>query len=111
VKEEIMESRSLELQNVSLEELRKIINSIFDHIIHDLSVPVVSLDTSKNLYWNIPSNELFDVGNIPSEIDIGSLYDDWEFLQSVLKSSDNGVALMLLHVAPILRYIGEKVGQ
>jgi hypothetical protein len=51
------------------------------------------------------------VDSTPSELDIGQLFDDLEFLLKTLDNEEQAVSLMFVHLAPLLRYVGEKVGQ
>jgi hypothetical protein len=94
---------------IKLSELRLVINRILDHIEHDLGRESVKLDQDN--YWDVADVERYDFTKSPENFGHGQLYDDWEFLSSILKDKDQAVALMLLHVAPLLRYIGEEVGQ
>ena len=94
---------------IALSELRSSINAIFDHIENDLKIREIELE--KNFYWEVDSESLFDTRSKPLLDSVGSLHDDWEFLSSVAIEKDQAVALMLTHAAPLLRYIGEKVGQ
>jgi hypothetical protein len=95
---------------VNISELRTIISKIFDHIEHDLGVRSVPL--TQDDYWTVLSRERFDLTKCPDVCGVGKLYDDWAFLQPLLdKDKDQAVSLMLIHVAPILRWLGEEVGQ
>ena len=93
---------------INIADLRKIINLIFDHMEHDLCVTSVPID--EDYYWDIPSKELYNVQGDQPAPGIGQLYDDWDFL-SRIKDREQAVSLMLTHVAPLLRYVGEKIGQ
>ncbi len=95
--------------DIDIEKLRLITNQIFDHISCDLKISKVPLE--QDYYWNIPSDSLFDVDSTPSELDIGQLFDDLEFLLKTLDNEEQAVSLMFVHLAPLLRYVGEKVGQ
>ncbi|WP_407157123.1 hypothetical protein [Bradyrhizobium sp. STM 3557] len=94
---------------VNVSELRIIVNRILDHVEHDLGVTNVTL--TQDEYWTISGNERFDLTRIPDVNGVGKLCDDWEFLQPLLKDKDQAVALMLIHVAPILSWLGEEIGQ
>lgn len=48
--------------------------------------------------------------NDPTELNVGQLHDDWRLLTKIA-NRDEAVAYMLIHLAPLLRYIGEEVGQ
>lgn len=61
--------------------------------------------------WDVQSPEKYRVLERPVELGVGKLSDDWEFLQNLSEDRREAVALMLLHAAPLLDYIGERVGQ
>jgi len=94
---------------IKIADLREVTNRIFEHIEKDLKLDVVRL--TEDYYWDVPSDRLYDMANRPAELDTGQLYDDWEFLSHILQDEDQAVSLMLIHLAPLLRYIGLKVGQ
>lgn len=94
---------------IKVEELQSIINSILAHIRDDLGISEVEL--TEDCYWEIPEKALYSVDQDQRELVVGSLFDDLEFLTPLLTDRDQAVSLMLLHVAPLLRYIGTKVGQ
>lgn len=100
-----------DVKKVDLQNLKKIVDAILDRMINKLKVNEVTIEKEQDLYWDVPSEGLFLVIEDQPKLVIGSLSDDWEFLQCILEDSDGGVSLMLIHVAPLLRYIGEKIGQ
>ena len=94
---------------IKLSELRIAVNRILDHIEHELGHASVKLNQDD--YWEVVDAERYDLTKSPSDYVVGQLHDDWEFLSSILKDKDQAVALMLIHAAPLLRCIGEEVGQ
>lgn len=94
---------------ISISELRLVTNRIFDHIEHDLGYASVNLD--QNSYWDVADEERYDFTKSPEGLGHGQLHDDWEFLSSILRDKDQAVSLMLIHLAPVLRRVGEQVGQ
>ncbi len=96
------------MMQIDIVELKQVIDRLFDHIIETKGVRQCEFD--KDNYWNVPSQELFEA-NDPKELDIGSLSDDWEFLSKLLKPENKPVACQLTQVAPILRYLGEYLGE
>jgi len=55
-----------------------------------------------------------DVLNPVTEVnEVGSLGDSWEFLLGMLDTDikEDGPSSMLMHAAPLLRYMGEKIGR
>jgi hypothetical protein len=106
-----MADNGQDFKTVDLQNLKKIIDTILDRMVNKLKVNEVTIEKEQDLYWDVPSKGLFLVREDQPQLDIGSLSDDWEFLQSILKDREHAVSLMLIHVAPLLRYIGEKIGQ
>ena len=94
---------------IKLSELRTVVSRILDHIEHDLGHASVKLDQDD--YWDVASEERYDFTKSPQNFEHGQLQDDWEFLSSILRDKDQAVAYMLVHVTPLLRCIGEEVGQ
>lgn len=81
---------------------------IFEHIERDLRVEVVKIE--EDYYWAIHPPELYDPAKEPANLTIGQLYEDWEFLANMRHRQD-AVSPMLDKVAPLLRYLGQKIGQ
>ena len=96
---------------LDIRELRKTVDAIFDHILNDVKVEKLTIKDDRDFYWEVPSDKLFAVKDARPQLDVGRLADDWEFLQSVCRDKQQAVALMLIHAAPLLRHIGEEIGQ
>jgi hypothetical protein len=96
---------------VDVRILKKIIDTILDRMIKELEVSSISIDEKQDFYWDIPTDALFKVKDKQPVLDIGRLSDDWDLLQDIIENPENAVSLQLIHVAPLLRWIGEKVGQ
>ena len=95
--------------SINLEELRDVVNAIFDHLTKDLGLSNVEL--SENFYQEVPASCLYEAGQEFVVPDVGSLFDDLEFLAPLVKDRSQAVSLMFMHVAPLLRFIAQKVGQ
>ena len=93
---------------IDLAELKQVIDRLFNHIMETRGVK--SFVFEKEYYWNIPSRDVYEIEE-PKELDIGSLSDDWEFLSKLLQSENQPVAYQLTQVAPLLRYLGEWLGE
>jgi hypothetical protein len=96
---------------LDLRQLKQVIDDIFDHMHNDLGIEKVSIADEQDFYWDVPSNKIRDVKADQPQLDVGRLTDDWEFLAPILKDKNQALAIMLIHVAPLLRRIGEDVGQ
>lgn len=94
---------------IDLTDLRKITEKLFDHIINTRNEKQVVID--KSFYWNIPFDELFDMGKRPKNLDIGSLSDEWEFVSELLEDNAIPVAFQFTELATLFRLIGEKMGE
>lgn len=97
--------KDLELDLVAL---RRVINLILDRMEQEAgsSRVAVTLDN----YWDVPSFMRYDFSNVPDgqTFEHGQLYHDWEFLTAILEDETQAVRPMLMHVAPLLRYLGER---
>lgn len=92
---------------IDLRDLRRTIDRIFDHLERDLQIRSVKL--AEDNYWDSPEAERYDFSKSPREWHSGQLYDDWHFLSKILEDDERAVAYMLVHAAPLLRYIGESI--
>ena len=92
---------------IEIEVLRDVTNKIFDFIENDLKLKSIELPHS--LYWAIPIAQIFELANKPTELDCGSLEDDYDFVLSSFKSKNNPVPLDLMHIAPLLNAIARAV--
>jgi hypothetical protein len=93
---------------IKVADLREVTNRILDHIENDLKISEISVD--KDYYWDIPDDRLYSQED-PSGFVLSQLFDDWEFLAPILSDKEQAVSIMFIHLAPLLRYIGQKVGQ
>jgi hypothetical protein len=96
------------MKEIEVQQLQQIANRLFDHIIQNRGIRTVTLE--KDFYWDIPLDQLYDVETTP-ELVMGSLNDDWEFVSDLLDKDSDPVSLSLTELAPLLRYLGEKIGR
>jgi len=99
----------MENVEIDLQELRLIIQRIFEYMESDLGLKKLTLD--KDFYWDVPSEDRYDLTRSPETCDVGQLYDDWGFLRPILQDKSQALPLMLIHVAPLLLWIGENIGE
>jgi hypothetical protein len=92
---------------VEIAVLRDVTNRIFDFIEKELKMK--SIELPNILYWDIPSEQMYDMTEKPTETSCGSLADDYEFILSSFKSRSEAVPLELIHVAPLLSAIARAV--
>ena len=98
----------MENHEIDLRDLRKAVNVILDHIVEDLGVPKIVINEKEDFFWDCPPPEMYDMSKKPSEWWTGRLSDDLEFVQTMMRNDSGYVAFMLTHLAPLLRYVGQK---
>ncbi|AZB19858.1 hypothetical protein EG352_19880 [Chryseobacterium indologenes] len=59
---------------------------------------------TQDLYWNIPVDESFNVYEEP-KLTIGSITEDWEFLEKILDNDREALNFDLCKVSAILKLI------
>jgi hypothetical protein len=91
---------------IQIEELRRAVNILLDHL-RDGGIREVEL--GHDYYWECDAEHLYNVTKNPTDFSIGSLFDDWESVQKLTQGQDEAVVLLLLKVAPLLRYLGDAV--
>jgi len=90
---------------IRLAELKAVVDAIFDRLIAESKTGVAALSDDSDFYWEVPAKSLYSVGNEPKELEVGRLSDDWEFLLPLLQDKQQAFPLMLMHVAPLMRYL------
>jgi len=87
---------------IKASDLKKIISLLmmklddFDDVIID-----------KDLYWSIPEEKLYNVYEDPSDFTIGSLVEDWTFLQDIILSKREILNYDLYKISMFLRYLSK----
>jgi hypothetical protein len=99
----------MQASNIDLQALKQAVNSILDHMIEDLKLSSVPIEQSKDLYWDCPAPEIYNSSKKPTDLTVGRLSDDLDFTGSIQRGQSADVAYNLIHVAPLLRYLGETV--
>src|SRR5882724_4322142 len=99
----------MENAEIDLKILKDAVNAVLDHLINDLGFEKIKIDESCDHYWHCPASEIHDMSKKPAGLDIGSLSDDMDFVKLIKRGQSGDVSYNLLHIAPLLRYLGEKV--
>ena|SRR5579863_2206309 len=94
---------------IDLNHLKTVVNAILDHLLEDLNIQKVAIEDDGDLYWTIPPSEEHDTSKKPSQWWTGRLSDDLDFIGLVRRGQSADISYNLVHVAPLLKYIGEKV--
>lgn len=96
----------MENKGISVLNIRKLINILSDKLekLEDENVTILEDD----LYWNIPDEELYNPYHEPANLTIGSITEDWEFLQKILNGEREMMDYDLYKLSSILRFLGKK---
>jgi hypothetical protein len=89
--------------------MRQAINRLFDHVIDTRGLNSVNLGV--DTYWDIDQEQLYDLNEKPTDFDVGSLTDDWEFARKLLDQDWQPLANQFCEIAPLVRRIGEVLGE
>ena len=96
---------------IDVHALRKITDAILNHVIQDLGIEKITITEDRDFYWEVPQGRVHAVRQDQPQLDVGRLSDDWEFVENLIKEGEPKIALMLVHIAPLLRMIGENIGR
>jgi hypothetical protein len=94
---------------IDLNSLKAAVNAVLDHLIEDLSLEKVAIEELEDFYWTCPPRERYDTSKKPSEWWTGRLSDDVSFIRLVQRGQSADISYNLVHIAPLLRYIAEKI--
>ena len=94
---------------IDILQLRTALDAILDHVTKDLGVTYLDISENEDFYWEVPAVEMYNTTKSPASLDTGRLTDDLRFASLVSRGSQGDVSYSLVHIAPLLRYIGEKV--
>jgi hypothetical protein len=96
---------------IDIRKLQRAVNQILDHVVQNRGVQMFPISPEQDFYWDVPGDRLHAVKEAQPNLDVGRLTDDWGFVEQSIGDKDAQVSLMLVHIAPLLRKIGESVGQ
>jgi hypothetical protein len=94
---------------IDLHKLRTALNAIIDHPVEDLGITTVKIEEKEDFYWYYDSRDTYNMSKTPVEPLTGQLTDDNDFVKLVHRGESADISLNLIHVAPLLKYIGEKI--
>jgi hypothetical protein len=93
--------------HINLDDLKKIVN-ILSSQLNNLD-DNLSLILDKDLYWSINEDELYNVYENPKNLTIGSLLDDWLFLQNIITNERKILDYDLNKISRILKFLSNKM--
>jgi len=94
---------------IDVKILKLAVNAVLDHILEDLKLSSVIVNAEEDLYWQCPAPEAYDSSKKPTDLTVGRLNDDMDFARLVHRGESADVSYNLVHLAPLLRYIGQTV--
>ena len=92
--------------DVSIAQLSLVTERLFEHLTAQ-GIQVIQLDV--DYYWNINHDEVYNLNQTPTNINVGQLSDDWHELRRILSNEQEPLAYQLVWLSAILRAIGEKL--
>lgn len=94
-------------QNINIQDLKLVVNSLFNHIENTLKVHSITLD--EDLYWNIDKSMKYKVDQTPMEdsLSLGSLFDDLSELQRVNIDEEYINIMYFKYLSSIFSYLAE----
>jgi hypothetical protein len=96
-------------REIELKVLKSAVNAVLDHLVEDLGIEKVAIEDGQDFYWDCPYPEMHTVSTQPTDLTVGRLSDDFDFIKSVHRGQSADVSYNLVHIAPLLRYIGETI--
>lgn len=91
---------------VELDEIRKSLSILIAHV--ELRTgPTLELD--KDFYWHLPSPELYNTYEKPSDLTIGQISENITEIREIVSGERPPLSYGLVWLAAILRAIGDSV--
>lgn len=90
---------------MKIDDLKEIINILLLRVKENIGDEI---SFSNDYYWDIANNQLYDPYNMPTDITLGSLYDDISEVDRLLLSSDDAIVYDLKRIAEILKALSAE---
>lgn len=94
---------------VNLAELKVAAVALIDNLIQLHGKDTIAINPDADFYWEVPLEALYEVKGTQPQLDVGRVSDDWEFVRPVAADAGAATPLALIHLAPVLRYLSERV--
>ncbi len=92
---------------ITVDELRVLANNFFDYLEKELGSKEIVI--KETMYWHVLAEEKYDVLNQPTDLGVGNLNDDVEFLKALLINKDLAVLPNLFHFASLIDYLSNGI--
>ncbi len=93
---------------IDLRILKAAVDAVLDHVIEDLQVERVQIDDADDYYWEYAFT-VRPVEGGRALPEAGRLSDDMDFVKLIRRDEAGAASYNLVHIAPLLRFIGEKI--
>jgi hypothetical protein len=94
---------------IDLRSLQTAVNAVPDHLLEDVRIEKVAIESSEDFYWDCDAPERYDGSTKPTDLSVGRLSDDLDFTKLIRRGEGGDISYNLVHVAPLLLYIAERV--
>ncbi len=95
---------------IDVRTLKGAVNAVLDHLVEDLGVERVQIDDTEDYYFECGAEDRHSMTQPPAT-DVGRLSDDVGFIKPIRREDSGAASYNLPHIAPLLRFIGEKIGK
>ncbi len=92
---------------IPLKELAKVAVKLIEAYGKQAKTDILNVSEA-DFYWSIPLAEMLVENSVAPKPDVGSLKDDWEFIEPMIREDSYDVCIMMMHVYPIFAYITLK---
>jgi hypothetical protein len=94
---------------IDVRGLKRSENAVPDHVIDDLGHEKIRVEENRDYSWDCPDSQIYDMSKSLVGLDVGRLSDGVDFVKLIEHGQGGDVSYHLVHVAPLLSYIAEKV--
>jgi hypothetical protein len=90
---------------ISCADLQRIATLLLEHL---ENMGNHELEVGKDFYWEVRQADRYDRYEMPSELSVGQLSEDWQLLQEILSGKSEPLGYGLVWLSSILRVAGEE---
>lgn len=92
--------------SVSVETMRRAATVLINHLEEKVGEEVI-LD--QDMFWEIPSDQRFNIYEKPHEFTIGQIEDSFSSIEKLANNPESASSYGLVWLADVLRAVGEKI--
>ncbi len=93
---------------IRINELQQALNKILEAI-KQRNGETFEVDVEEDYYYHIPTDGIYKIGDIPTNLTIGSLADDIEEMKKISEGENYPTSTNLNKLNSILRYLGDNL--